>query len=947
MNAPSGKRPGSPGQDVMRKKTRFMVVALAFVRDPNAYRVFEGNVRDLVDIEASEGADGETTDSNDDGEDGFIDDDSGEEDLESSEEDDHAHLDDAVPSALSNRNCSPVLDPSVARASNDRMRQDCRLEEVINRYDAQIAVPQDENQDGSRDDSDFWNDNITSIADGVTRMPSDDDPPLWRVRVRDGTEEESFFLLNERLQAWPRLALTVFLPPGGQKWICVESACREYVEKLCIDLSTFTHPLQIFFVPVEERLTWLKWQHRGRRITVPAWGRLKRRSELKELLSKDNKMDERILKYANDLVYIDGMTESTVFLCMVPRLPVPILKGEDNSNTRKKYKRMQRLLQPLLGDPVLARQAPPAAHMMDPTVWWHPNIRYDLEVINMPLYRLTKPDSHGWRPVKGGDDFLLPFAFFEVPHAVLKSETAVPELNELKIFAEGMTIGGQILQFVNRDPSFMRWTYENHVAACVEIGQKVEANVEGVMKRGIIDDIFLDEVILCINNTEQVGIDARWVRRFYEVGDKVKVAKASNLNREGWVVSIREGEIEVFDRDAKENFHVQSWQLIPHDSFERGLPHEIQVGDSVRVVSRMSADFGERGRVWKVTELGVDVIGDRPNTKFTVPHWFLEVDPCKEAPVGPLEERWRKERHSLAQYDHYQELVNTWVQVTGDHAEKGLYGRIRASLGEGMMQIENRAGTRLLNIHVDFLLNDREKQGRDLTDYYIGRYQTPATMGRRLPTLSIVQPVRATTPGADEPTWPDETPIGQRDCGATSGTGGSVENVDPIPTAPDSAAAIHLPQLPRRLDGNISYENQVIPANWIMKGDLVTKRIWAHVRNSKTDPFEQGGFARGRYEGQRVLVLSGEGEGQVVVSARQQQPVKIPAKYLFPERPTSKGQDVVVISGDNIGEVYLTRKPRVDGFFPLGRRGYTRSSPFCIMEASRLARCDPLSRPEG
>ena len=143
-----------------------------------------------------------------------------------------------------------------------------------------------------------------------------------------------------------------------------------------------------------------------------------------------------------------------------------------------------------------------------------------------------------------------------------------------------------------------------------------------------------------------------------------------------------------------------------------------------------------------------------------------------------------------------------------------------------------------------------------------------------------------------------------------------------------------------------SYSFKVLPTNWLIKGDLVTKRIWAHVRNTKTNPFE-GGFARGRYEGQRVLILSGEGEGVVVVSARQQpENVKIPAKYLFPETPTSKGQDVVIISGDNVGEVYLTRKPRVDGFFPLGRRGYTSSSPFCIMEASRLARCDPLAKPK-
>ena len=60
---------------------------------------------------------------------------------------------------------------------------------------------------------------------------------------------------------------------------------------------------------------------------------------------------------------------------------------------------------------------------------------------------------------------------------------------------------------------------------------------------------------------------------------------------------------------------MQSWQLIPHDSFEWGLLRRIQVGDSVRVTSPISADYGERGRVCNVTELGIDVIGDRPNTK--------------------------------------------------------------------------------------------------------------------------------------------------------------------------------------------------------------------------------------------------------------------------------------------------------------------------------------------
>jgi hypothetical protein len=62
------------------------------------------------------------------------------------------------------------------------MRLDRRLEEVINRYGAQTARPQDEIQEGSPNV--FWNENISSIADAVSRMPTDDDPPLWRVRVR-------------------------------------------------------------------------------------------------------------------------------------------------------------------------------------------------------------------------------------------------------------------------------------------------------------------------------------------------------------------------------------------------------------------------------------------------------------------------------------------------------------------------------------------------------------------------------------------------------------------------------------------------------------------------------------------------------------------------------------------------------------------------------------------
>ena len=139
---------------------------------------------------------------------------------------------------------------------------------------------------------------------------------------------------------------------------------------------------------------------------------------------------------------------------------------------------------------------------------------------------------------------------------------------------------------------------------------------------------------------------------------------------------------------------------------------------------------------------------------------------------------------------------------------------------------------------------------------------------------------------------------------------------------------------------NILIIFSVLAPDWLMKHDLATKRIWANVRNSETDPFEGSGFVRGTYEGERVLILSGKREGDILVNARQHS-IKIPAKFLIPQRPTSKGQDVVIICGDKVGEIYMTRKPNEDGTFPLGRRGNKGTLPLCTVEASHLARCDP------
>ena len=67
----------------------------------------------------------------------------------------------------------------------------------------------------------------------------------------------------------------------------------------------------------------------------------------------------------------------------------------------------------------------------------------------------------------------------------------------------------------------------------------------------------------------------------------------------------------------------------------------------------------------------------------------------------------------------------------------------------------------------------------------------------------------------------------------------------------------------------------------------------------------------------------------------------IPAKYLFPQRPTSsKGQVVVVTKGENAGEVYITHAQNESGQLPLVERGKARRGVKCYVEPSRLAKCD-------
>ena len=374
--------------------------------------------------------------------------------------------------------------------------------------------------------------------------------------LQDGTGEESLFLLLDRLMARPNLAISVFWPPASRNWVFVEARKEEDVQDLCSHLSTFPHPLKIEFIPIEERVRSLSWQPpTPPTLSSPSWVRLKRKCELKHLLQVDPDVDKRLIKYGKDLAYVSGwLTEKLVLICLVPRLWVPIdsgasvepRQGEENKRPRKKC--LPRLLHPILvADPL----ALDTIHQIDPNVWWVPKNRYELEKLVSRVYQLARL---GWKKcVKGGDNFMPPFAYFCLPPTALQSVGVVPKLGELKVFGEGMAIGAQQLRFPAPHPDFLRWSYEIHIAAPLDVGQKVEAKLIRGMIQGVIEDIRHDEVVVRTQDTrEKHEVHVHSVRRRYEVGDTVKVVKSLPLDSEGWVLGVQDDLVQVFDRRRKE-----------------------------------------------------------------------------------------------------------------------------------------------------------------------------------------------------------------------------------------------------------------------------------------------------------------------------------------------------------------------------------------------------------
>lgn len=162
---------------------------------------------------------------------------------------------------------------------------------------------------------------------------------------------------------------------------------------------------------------------------------------------------------------------------------------------------------------------------MKPDVWWDFGEQLELESVNRGLYKFAKGPK--------ADTYMLPFTISSVPILALQVAGIVPKLSELRVFHKGMAVGSCKLELIGPTPDFMWWTYECYVAAPLEVGNYVKVKMEPRRVQGVIVDAQFDELAVHMEDHEDLDIidaPAHNVRRYYRIGDMVKVIHLSNIH---------------------------------------------------------------------------------------------------------------------------------------------------------------------------------------------------------------------------------------------------------------------------------------------------------------------------------------------------------------------------------------------------------------------------------
>ncbi|KAK2467502.1 hypothetical protein APHAL10511_000357 [Amanita phalloides] len=289
-----------------------------------------------------------------------------------------------------------------------------RLAQVIARYEARRIDRQGDEvgQEGGSDDQDEDEDDethsiidkqneeedhendfvidkeVVQVARAVMSIRKDDGIFLWRVRVHEGAEAESYWLMQQRLHVRPLLAKAVLYPsPGTRKYILVQAQRKSAVEELCKHLSTVRHPLDVACIPESEHLEWTNWRHapHPRVQSPPCWGRLRKAAVLQE-----HNIAANIRKYAGDLAFVRcarGRQKAEV--CVIPR--VPFLESTNIPDTdervRIKTVRRPRLIHPeWIGH---RKPDPDNVQSVNTDLFWVPERAYPLQTISPGVCRFV------------------------------------------------------------------------------------------------------------------------------------------------------------------------------------------------------------------------------------------------------------------------------------------------------------------------------------------------------------------------------------------------------------------------------------------------------------------------------------------------------------------------------------------------------------------------------
>ncbi|PFH46380.1 hypothetical protein AMATHDRAFT_88362 [Amanita thiersii Skay4041] len=830
----------------------------------------------FIDAEAIENNEGEHNESDSDSlfDDGFIDD------------------------AEIKEGLHPVTLPTkiVHNESSSQEPQKTALESVVARWEQAATAVRDGAPYGTLSEGKV-HENVEPLdMSRLCMEPTIHDIPLWRVHVQTSQEYYTLQVIHDRLLKHSHLAVAAVVSPHVQGSILVESPNLANVRDLCRDISSVIHSRDISLVPLDERVHWLETT-RMRQVNeprIPDWRRL--RSTL-------------FLKSTNAICGLDRFGGSLALVCgwdklqpedglvlnvkILPRVYQPPPWAVYDSNIippKQSRKRMERLVTPF------AWPGHPRQSEYEPEFFWRPNKNITLE------------DNGEGNYIIDHIPYAIPFVHFsDVPEAYFEDSPPTPTYHELLLFHKGVL---HDFTPIPRPPyprdlvPFLEDSWDRYLSTPLDTGHIVRI-CEGQQQTALgmiisVEFECCDVQLLDTNVT--IKLPHSHLRRHWKLGDGARVvAKMSpHYTQVGWVIGIDHRRVTLIDRDTKAHFEVHTWQIEPSEIVETIRPitppcDNWKVGDWVQTDQSLSGQVLQQGRITNIDSGFIALFDPDSQTSCEVYPWQIEpIERLQQSDVSLSQEQENPGRFPGG--DPYRHWVGQRVLILGRNEDKGLRGRVKQTATRGLVDVELDLGARIVRKHISQL------------DTHYGRHLFSGSPLTTPWIWSDIDNVYASESRTPLPT-PDQQGESNHTRDLSSHTTGS--------SGPENEGqAKEVNPIEKIL---IRYGDQELPHDWPLDPALENKRIWVYVHNSSPNPvLNEAGYQRGAYDKDRGMIMETQGIHSIKVHiSRRRWVIDIPARFLFPEQPTSAKQTVVVMEGEHKGCVFNTRKSDVPDHFVL------------------------------